>query len=175
MAQSFIDLIGGYWFWGGLGFLAGGALAVRNLVKQKMPFPTAVVLVTAAIYGGLLFSRIHCVLTENPRLFFINPFLALAFWQGSLYWQGGAIGGVLVVALGCLFIKRSFWETIGAMAPPLALAHAICRFGCLSEGCCYGRPCSLPWAIYSGRLAAMVHPTQVYSMAAELLVFIFLQ
>ncbi|MEZ6115292.1 MAG: prolipoprotein diacylglyceryl transferase [Pirellulaceae bacterium] len=33
------------------------------------------------------------------------------------------------------------------IAPSLALGLAIGRVGCLMNGCCYGGPCSYPWAI----------------------------
>jgi len=57
---------------------------------------------------------------------------------------------------------------MGSCAPGLALSHAIARVGCIIEGCCYGAPTTMPWAIHSDRVGADVHPTQIYSMVAEL-------
>jgi len=58
------------------------------------------------------------------------------------------------------------WKTADVLAPSIALGNVFGRIGCLLNGCCYGRACSLPWAI---RFPAdhvtrglPVHPTQIY-------------
>jgi len=36
--------------------------------------------------------------------------------------------------------KIPLWRTMDALVPGLVIAHAFGRFGCLSAGCCYGKP-----------------------------------
>ena len=66
------------------------------------------------------------------------------------------------------------------MAPPLAIGHAIGRMGCFFAGCCYGKAFDLPWSVTftnPDSLASVnipLHPTQLYSFVANLLIFIFL-
>lgn len=65
-------------------------------------------------------------------------------------------------------------ESGGRFAPSIALGYVFGRIGCLLNGCCYGRVCSLPWAI---RFPAdnplhpptyPVHPTEVYESLLNL-------
>jgi peptidase C25-like protein/prolipoprotein diacylglyceryl transferase len=101
--------------------------------------------------------------------------MAIAFWQGGLAWQGGIPVGFFVVFIAAKIMKKPFWESAGCIAPGFALTHAITRIGCLLRGCCHGSPTDLPWGIYSKELCTKVHPTQIYSMIAEIITFIILQ
>jgi phosphatidylglycerol---prolipoprotein diacylglyceryl transferase len=54
------------------------------------------------------------------------------------------------------------------------------KLGCLLNGCCYGRPCSLPWAITFPEAArgapagVPVHPSQLYEIGLILVIpFVF--
>src|SRR6185295_4209770 len=53
-----------------------------------------------------------------------------------------------------------------ALAPSIALGYVFGRFGCLMNGCCYGCPTDLPWAIHfppdHATNGVGVHPTQIY-------------
>ncbi len=58
---------------------------------------------------------------------------------------------------------------IDVLSPGLVIAHAFGRVGCLSAGCCYGRPTDVPWAIkLNSELVddafrnVPLHPTQIY-------------
>ncbi len=158
-----------------LGFLLGGALCVRNMVKNGCSFPLAVIAVTAGLYGGLLGARALYVLIFSPHLFLEDPIYAIAFWQGTGSWMGGFFLGAIGVMIVLKVVNKPFWSNIGSMAPGLALGHAVGRVGCLFAGCCYGAPTSVPWSIYSSKLNEMVHPTQLYSMIGELISFAILQ
>ncbi len=175
MAEFILDFIMSYWTWGFIGFFVASILIVHNLAKNGVIFPVAVMIITAAVYGGLLGTKILSVLINNPRLFIYDLPQALAFWQGGLAWQGGIPAGM---AAGLIVVKiagKPFWSCAGCFAPGLALAHAIGRIGCLCHGCCYGAPTTVPWAIYSKELGTLVHPTQIYSMIGELTAFVILQ
>lgn len=175
MVESLLDILTSYWFWGFVGFSIGSAVALNNIVKDKVPFPVGVLIITVGIYGGLLGARILYVLADNPVFLLRNVPVALAFWQGNLCWLGGVPGGLLAVCLVTKVVKTSFWSVTGCLAPGLALAHGISRVGCVIVGCCYGTPTTVPWAIYSRELQCMVHPTQLYSMLGEFVSFAVLQ
>jgi phosphatidylglycerol:prolipoprotein diacylglycerol transferase len=55
------------------------------------------------------------------------------------------------------------------------LAHAIGRVGCFLNGCCYGKPSSLPWAVAFPFNGVPRHPTQLYEMGALLTLFFILK
>jgi len=57
-------------------------------------------------------------------------------------------------------------------APALAAGEAVGRIGCFLNGCCYGQPTRVPWACYQHD--ALRHPTQLYTMAWCLAMFVLL-
>lgn len=117
--------------------------------------------------------------TSNPReLFSLTTLRA-----------GGVFYGGLVLALGVAFLymrrkKLPGLVTADVFAPAIALGHAIGRIGCFAAGCCWGKECSLPWAVTftnreSNRLVGVpldrpLHPTQLYEAAAEAVIFAIL-
>ncbi len=171
-----MDITMSYWSWGAVGLSLGTIASIRNVRKAEIAFsfPVAVVAITGTIYAGLFGTKLLSVAIEGPGLLRVDLASALAFWNGGLAWQGFVLGAaVLAIILG--LARKPVWLTLGCTAPGLALAHAVSRIGCLSHGCCHGSPTDLPWAIYSARLDAMVHPTQIYSSLSELVVFLLLQ
>jgi len=95
--------------------------------------------------------------------------------------QGGLAFG-LVFALWYFHRKRiPTWKTADLIGPALALGHGFGRIGCFSAGCCYGRACSLPWAVvfndpYAAQLTGVhlnehMHPVQLYEAVLNFLNF----
>ena len=64
--------------------------------------------------------------------------------------------------------KISFAEWADFFAPLFSLSHALGRVGCLLSGCCFGRYCTLPWAL-EGR-----HPTALYLIIGESFIFLLI-
>jgi phosphatidylglycerol:prolipoprotein diacylglycerol transferase len=63
------------------------------------------------------------------------------------------------------------WQLGDLAAPSLALGYGIARIGCFAAGCCYGAPTDLPWGVQFPGHTHAVHPTQLYAMAMNLLIF----
>lgn len=116
-------------------------------------------------------------------------FLADATVQGLqpliyLVWQTkSSIGAGIGAVLGCwmfLVVKRQPVLTwADAAAPGTALGAAVLRLGCLAAGCCFGKPCDLPWAVtfdapFHPLRGIPVHPTQLYYVLAGALTFLAL-
>jgi phosphatidylglycerol:prolipoprotein diacylglycerol transferase len=100
----------------------------------------------------------------------------LRLWDGGLAQYGGIAAGVVT---GLIFFARrgvSPWRGADIMAPSVALGVSIGRIGCFLNGCCFGKPCDLPWAVTfpAGSIAAhefpgvALHPTQIYESLAAL-------
>lgn len=100
----------------------------------------------------------------------------LRLWDGGLAQYGGIAAGVVT---GLIFFARrgrSPWRGADILAPSVALGVAIGRIGCFLNGCCFGKPCDLPWAITfpMGSIASYefpgvaLHPTQIYESLAAL-------
>ena len=75
---------------------------------------------------------------------------------------------VLALPLAWLLGKRKP-AAVDLVVLPLPVPLILAKLGCLLNGCCYGQPCSMPWAITFPDQASApdgvpVHPTQVYEM-----------
>jgi phosphatidylglycerol:prolipoprotein diacylglycerol transferase len=71
---------------------------------------------------------------------------------------------------------------LDVVMPAAVLAQAIGRIGCTINGCCYGIPTSLPWGLVYTQEESVylllgepqgvpVHPTQVYELLGDLVIF----
>lgn len=80
---------------------------------------------------------------------------------------GGVAGGYLAVTLykRHIGLRRPLGDLF---AVALCAGEAVGRWGCYFGGCCYGRPTSLPWAVWQHH--ALRHPTQIYLSLASLLI-----
>ncbi len=129
-------------------------------------------LLIAAIVGARLFF-----VFSNFRSYLENPVEIFRVWRGGLVFYGGFI---LAVIVGIVYVRRNrmpIWKTADILAPGIALGHFFGRMGCFFAGCCYGKACTLPWAvIFTHReslapLMTPLHPTQLYSAFANLMIF----
>lgn len=147
---------------------------------------------TGALVGipsGLIISRLLHVL-DNIVVAKLHPELAAAgqvfdYTQDPIKIFGGegltAYGAVLGAALGiwiyCRFTKLDMRYVSHFLAPAVISAQAIGRIGCTLNGCCYGIACNLPWGVeYTHHDteafgAGIVHPTQIYEIIFNLIVF----
>jgi phosphatidylglycerol:prolipoprotein diacylglycerol transferase len=116
------------------------------------------------ILGGVLGARILHVTT---------------YWQDS-YADKPWTEVFMATILYCRIRRIALWKLADVLAPSIALGYVFGRLGCLMNGCCYGRACSLPWAIHfpPGALPpahdGAVHPTQIYDSLLSLLLYLFL-
>ena len=128
------------------------------------------------ILGGVGGGRVLYVISYWHEKFSTEPWWEVfAIWRGGLVFYGGLIGATLAGMCYVWLKKLPLWKMADILAPSIALGYAFGRIGCLMNGCCYGRACSLPWAIHfpsamgtdgvlhphpSGGIG--VHPTEIY-------------
>ena len=67
--------------------------------------------------------------------------------KGGLVVYGSLIGGLAVLPLFAKKYKQPGLVLCDLIAPTLVLGLAFGRIGCLLNGCCFGGPCELPWAV----------------------------
>jgi phosphatidylglycerol:prolipoprotein diacylglycerol transferase len=93
-------------------------------------------------------------------------------WRGGLVFYGGLIGGILAAVFRLRQLKLPIWRVGDCMAPGIALGHVFGRLGCLFNGCCFGLPTGVPWAIRFPKGTTPgdfpVHPTQIYEALLNL-------
>jgi phosphatidylglycerol:prolipoprotein diacylglycerol transferase len=114
---------------------------------------------------------------------------AIKVWRGGLAYYGGF---VFAAGFGLHYARKhrlGMWKMADLAAPWIAMGLALTRLGCFLNGCCFGQPSTLPWAvrfpanraleeaqqeaglIASGAASLPVHPTQLYLAALNLLTF----
>lgn len=127
-----------------------------------------------AVIGGILVSRLVHVI-DKWEYYMDNPGQIIGFEGLTVY--GAVIGVVLAVLIYTWVKKISFWQIGDIIAPGALVGQAIGRIGCFLNGCCYGLPTSLPWAVVFTHprcyalLGVPVHPTQIYHLLWNLLAF----
>ena len=102
-----------------------------------------------AVPFGLVGARLYHVVTD-PELYFSagkNPWAALYIWEGGLGIWGAIAMGCLGGYIACRRKGISFLAIADALAPGIAIAQAIGRWGNYFNQELYGRPSSLPWAV----------------------------
>lgn len=172
-------------------FLMGGWLIARQLRENRLKEDYAADIVAAAVIGGIIGAKLwYVALTRDP---------GALFSRGGLVWYGGFIGGAVAVIMNGWRLGVPPRWTMQLTAPALAAAYALGRVGCFLVNDDYGRPTDLPWGVKfpeglppstAGNLNQLfgvrvpaginpstvlaVHPTQLYEVAAMLIVFAIL-
>jgi phosphatidylglycerol:prolipoprotein diacylglycerol transferase len=124
-------------------------------------------------------SRVLYVII-NWTTFSNDPIEIIRIWHGGLVFYGGFIGACLVALWYLRKHDLSLWNTADILAPSIALGQFIGRLGCFFAGCCYGKPCDLPWAVTFSDFDSLaptgvpLHPTQLYASINGLVIFLFL-
>ena len=88
--------------------------------------------------GGILGARLFYVVQHWTD--FQDRLPAIVFLQeGGLVWYGGFFGAVLSVILASRLRGQSALAWADLFSPVIPLAHALGRFGCFMNGCCFGK------------------------------------
>lgn len=156
-------------------------LARRDGLKPELVANLAIYCAFAGIIGAKLFMFLF-----DWRLYADNPseIFSRATLQAAGVFQGGLFLALIVAYVYMRTMGLPWLRTADVFAPSIAIGHAIGRIGCLMAGCCFGRECTLPWAItYHNPEARAVsdtplgiplHPAPLYESAGDLLIFLFL-
>jgi phosphatidylglycerol:prolipoprotein diacylglycerol transferase len=156
------------------GLLLSLYLMRHRAAKEGFPQPDDCTDIMLAVFvWGFSGARLFYVL-QNFSYFAANPLRVFAVWEGGLIFYGGVVASLVGFSITVRMKKLSFWKALDFIAPYTALTQAFGRVGCFLNGCCYGKPCDLPWAVHFPQAEGLVHPAQVYEAAYTLVLFAFL-
>jgi len=129
-----------------IGFLAAVSV-IRRLSKKITPDPQLIT--NAALYAliaGVVGSRLFYVIHHFNQ--FKGDFLSIfAIWKGGLELLGGVLLAIAVIVIYMRHHKLPIRHYLDILAIGLLLALAFGRIGCFLNGCCFGKPTNLPWAV----------------------------
>jgi len=172
-----------------LAWVLAPLVATAVAAARGLPWRRALAVYGLALAAGVTGARVFDLgiagdfYAENPsRIWTLN-------FQGfSLY------GGFLVATIVAIVLVRALdlplWRTADAAVPGLIVGVVLMRTGCFLRGCCFGDVTELPWGVsfpvgsppwaqqlLEGRTGVLalfgqvypVHPTQLYEIAAAVL------
>jgi phosphatidylglycerol:prolipoprotein diacylglycerol transferase len=178
-----------YWALLMIGFMAAFYLSWWMARRARIDGNRILDLNLIILLCGVLGARLMHVLVEEdplkpgePILFHYlqHPLEILNVTNGLAFY-----GGLLVaVPVAVWFIRRRDLGVgrvadIAGVCIPLGLVFG--RLGCFLAGCCHGKPTDLPWGVVFTDPASLarplnvpLHPTQLYSSAFALLLFVLM-
>jgi phosphatidylglycerol---prolipoprotein diacylglyceryl transferase len=153
------------------GFLLGLLTAARRAktagIDPERINDLGIWLIVAGMLGGKLF---HVVFFWRD---FLDGWRAAGFasLREGFVFYGGFIAASVATLAYVRLKKLPLAKVADAFAPSVALGHGFGRLGCFFEGCCYGKPCALPWAVRFPFSPAPRHPTELYEAAGNFVIF----
>lgn len=157
-----------------IAFVVCTILGIREARRRDIDPDKFLDLALYVCISAIIGARLLFVLLDIPT-YFRDPIQIINLRDGGLAYHGGFIAALLV---GIAFTRRSGlngWIMADIIAPLIALGYAIVRIGCLLNGCCFGLPANVPWALACrAGDATLRHPTQIYAALLSLVIFITL-
>ncbi|WP_428898157.1 phosphatidylglycerol:prolipoprotein diacylglycerol transferase [Parelusimicrobium proximum] len=175
--------ISSYGVMNAIGYIVGISYLIKNRdkigISKDMLWDILFITIFAAVLGGKL---MHILVEVRPTSLAEWKSIVLNFRYGYVFF-GGFLAVVASLAVFLRVKKMPFFKTFDFLAVALPLGHAIGRIGCFLVGCCHGKPWNGPWAVTFHNhdalvepevLGVPVHPTQLYEVIINLLIFAIL-
>ncbi|MBI2842595.1 MAG: prolipoprotein diacylglyceryl transferase [Armatimonadetes bacterium] len=159
-----------------VGFLLGLWRATRAARRAGIAPERVMDACVIALLSGIAGARALFLLLEVPEAGWGVFAQVHRIWEGGLSFHGGLVAAVGAVAIYTRAKRIPFLSIADLLAPSLAIGYAFARIGCFLNGCCYGQPTDLPWAVsfFDPVIHAWTdpsHPAQLYAFAASLAIF----
>ncbi|UCC43975.1 MAG: prolipoprotein diacylglyceryl transferase [Candidatus Zixiibacteriota bacterium] len=179
--------IRGYGLMLAISFILGVLYIQRITARDGKPFEPFLSIAYIMIFGGVIGARLFYVILHIPEfagnwISVVNPFQSDQFGIAGLNLYGGVLLAIAGTLIYCRWKKLSTLEVFDYFAPTLGLGLVFTRIGCFLNGCCFGTPTDLPWAVtfpigsipYSVYGDQHLHPAQLYSSLYGLALFLLL-
>ncbi len=164
-----------------LGVVAATLLARAEAKRRSLDSEILWDMLFWLVIAGIVGARIWHILTPPPSMiaqgittqyYLTHPLAMIDIRNGGLGIPGAVLGGVLALWIYTRKKKLNLATWLDVMAPGLALAQAIGRWGNFFNQELYGAPTNLPWKLYidpAHRLpgfqdVAYYHPLFLYEM-----------
>ena len=135
-----------------VGFLTALYLLQRDASKKGFDPKVFADLAFILLPLGIAGTRIAHIIMFPENYSWDDPLGWIAIWRGGLVFQGAPPVALAFVYFWFKKHNVPFWQGCDLMFPYAPLAHGIGRIGCFLNGCCYGRPSDVPWAIPARRV-----------------------
>jgi len=160
-----------------LALAAGFAVLLLEAKRLSLPHVHAVRIYLWSLLFVAVFGRLF-IYWDKWDYYSADFSRMLTLSGGRL--DGAVFGFLLLILIYTRFTRYSFWYLGDVITLDIAVCMALGRWACFVNGCCFGLPCELPWAvIYTNpnsraTLDITLHPVQLYQIIWHSLVFIYL-
>jgi phosphatidylglycerol---prolipoprotein diacylglyceryl transferase len=140
-----------------LGVVAASLLASAEAKRRSLDPEIIWDMLFWLVIAGIVGARIWHILTPPPSMiaegitthyYLTHPLAMIDIRNGGLGIPGAVLGGVLALWIYTLRKKLNLAIWLDVMAPGLALAQAVGRWGNFFNQELYGAPTNLPWKLY---------------------------
>lgn len=148
-------------------YLLSYLLAKRLQLRHRVWIAVSVCYNLGMVIGAKALYDIQHTQLDFIALFSISHYMQGGLWGGLLPYLCISVPLVLVLSKH----RRAALDLIGLSIP---IPWIFAKLGCLFNGCCYGRECSLPWAVTFPKGAAAapagipLHPIEIYEILVVL-------
>ena len=163
-----------YGFMASLGVIAAFICGIICGKDRNFKTDKTIYLILFVFLSGLAGAKILYIILHLNN--FIDSPLEIFHITGSgLAWHGGVAGGIIFMIWFSKKEKIPFLDVADLSVLCGTLGLVFGRTGCFLNGCCYGKPSDLPWAVISPRAGDIPrHPTQIYESLLVMIVFFIL-
>ncbi len=149
-----------------LGFYGAFVTADTRARKAGFDMERVARMQALIIFAALLGARTLFVLTEWET-FSAHPADIPKFWQGGMVFYGGLIAALAAAVWYAWRHGIDVLKGLDVAATAIPVGQLVGRLGCFAEGCCYGVPAAVPWAVAFPQGGGVPrHPTQIYEAIA---------
>ncbi len=155
----------------------------RGLNPNQVVDLSLLILLSAIIGSRILYVITHLGEFRGHWTDTFNPFQSTGqFGIAGLTLLGGVFLSIIVIIIYCRWKNIPLLKLFDVLAPVFGLGVFLTRIGCFFNGCCYGIPSDLPWAVKFPFIGAAgyhfydtaIHPTQLYSSLYGLILMVVL-
>lgn len=165
-----------YGFFVALGLLVATWWLAKKVKKKGGSLQFVIDLALLVLVAGIVGARLAYIILYDPYFYITHPWHILMLQEGGLAFYGAFVSGLVVAFFYLRKAQVPFLSFLDLASPSVALGYAVARIGCFLNGCCYGRPTSLPWGVVFPAVDGLTrHPTQLYSLLAGLVIFLVLE
>jgi phosphatidylglycerol:prolipoprotein diacylglycerol transferase len=151
-------------------YVVSWRIARRNALEPRVWLVVSTCFLVGSVFGAkVLYDLLHGPF-DWGALFSVQHYLHGGLW-------GGLLGYLALAVPAVMLLTRKRRAALDLVALSIPVPFVLSKLGCLLNGCCYGRACSLPWAITfpaGSRFAPggiPLHPTQLYEVLTILIFF----
>jgi len=150
------------------GIWVGLSLSEREAPQFEINANDLYNLAFIGLISGLIGARLAYI-ARYPAAFTSNLFSVISLNPGLLDPLGGTAFGMILALIYGQRKKMSFWGTLDALTPALAVFMIALGLSHLASGNAFGTPTSVPWGI--DLWGAHRQPTQIYEIILSSVIF----